>query len=257
MTKRCVVTMAAAVVGASVVSSAGITAQQPARLLNSVTVVRVKPEAVDAWLDFQAKRTIPAIKKAGTTQRDVYETIYGTLGEYRIVTPLANFANRDNPQGPIVRALGEAAAKEYNDTLRKMLVSSTTTIIEGIADASYDPNPNTIHPVLVLTTSHVAPGRVADYLAFLRGERLAAVKKGESPRDLVSRVLFGGDNNEFRLASFQDKIAALDGPSAVQRALGPEGTAKLTAKLAGILTRSERTVWRRVEALSFRSRPAS
>jgi hypothetical protein len=245
-------TAIAALIGASVVYSAHLGAQQPAPTQSSVTVVRVKPDMIDAWIDFQAKRTIPAIKKAGTTQRDVYQSVYGTAGEYRIVTSMSNFADRDNPQGPIVRALGEAAAKEYNDTLRKMLVSTATTIIQGVPDASFDPSPDAIHPVLVLTVNHVAPGRANDYLGLLRGDILAANKKGMAKRYLVSRVVFGGDPNEFRLASFEDKFAALDGGSPVLRGIGQDGAIKLGEKSAGIVLSSQRTVWLRMASLSFR-----
>ena len=247
----------AAVVGASVASSGRIAAQQPAPPKNSVTVVRVRPDAIDAWRDFQAKQTVPALKKAGVTQRDVYESIYGVAGEFRIVQPLAKYADRDSPQPPIARALGDAAFREYTDALRKMQLSSVTTIIQGISDASYDPTPNAVYPVLILTRYHVAPGKASDFLADVRGERLAAVKKGQAKRETVSRVQFGGDNNEFRIASFEDKIAALDGPSPLQRALGQDGAAKLTARLAGIVLSTERTVWRRVDAMSIRPRPAS
>src|SRR5215510_8527269 len=73
--------------------------QQPAPQVqrSSVNVVRVKPDMVDAWIDFQEKRTIPALKKAGVVQRDVYQSAYGPLGEFRIVTPIAKLADRDNP----------------------------------------------------------------------------------------------------------------------------------------------------------------
>jgi hypothetical protein len=242
----------AALVGASVVYPARVVAQQPAPPRSSVTVVRVKPEMIDAWADFQAKRTIPAIRKAGTTQRDVYQSIYGTAGEYRIVTPMNKFADRDNPEGPIVRALGQAGANEYNDTLRKMLVSSATTIIQSIPEASFDPSPNAIHPVLVLTVNHVAPGRAGDYLGLLNGEILAANKKGMAKRYLVSRVAFGGDPNEFRQASFEDKFAALDGGSPVTRGIGQDAATKLAQRSAGIVLSSQRTVWLRMANLSFR-----
>ena len=242
----------AAFIGVSVVYSALVVAQQPAATRSSVTVVRVKPDMIDAWADFQAKRTIPAIKKAGTTQRDVYQSIYGAAGEYRIVTPMSKLADRDNTESPIVRALGAAGAKEYNDTLRKMLVSSTTTIIQGMADASFDPSPNAIHPILVLTVNHVAPGRAGDYLGLLNGEILAANKKGMAKRYLVSRVTFGGDPNEFRQASFEDKFAALDGDSPVVRGIGQDAVTKLGQKSAGIVLSAQRTVWLRMANLSFR-----
>ena len=243
----------AAAVGVAVTASARLVAQQPAVQASSVTVVQVRPEAVDAWRDFQAKQTVPALKKAGITQRDVWESIYGPAGQYRIVQPIVKYADRDNPQGPVARALGEAAARTYNEALRKMQASAVTTTITSIADVSYNANPTAIYPVLVLTRYHVAPGRAADFRAYL-DERAAAVKKGQPKRDLVSRVAFGGDNNEFRIASFESNFAALDGESALQRGAGAEGVAKLTAKMIGVVLSTDRTVWRHVEALSFASK---
>src|SRR5205823_5959839 len=38
------------------------TVQSPRSMVN---IVRVKPDMLDAWIDFQATRTIPALKKAG------------------------------------------------------------------------------------------------------------------------------------------------------------------------------------------------
>src|SRR5437868_6934952 len=71
--------------------------QQPAPQIqrSTVNVVRVKPEMVDAWIDFQTKRTLPVLKKAGIMQRDVYQAAYGPLGEFRIVMPTGKFADRD------------------------------------------------------------------------------------------------------------------------------------------------------------------
>jgi len=247
---------AAVVIGVSVVSGSHLTAQQaPAK--RSVTVVRVKPEAVQAWQDFQEKQTVPGLKKAGVTERDVYQSIYGAAGEFRIVQPLAKYADRDSPQSPLERALGAGPFKVYQETLVKMLISSTTTIIEGIPDASTDPTPNAVFPVVILTRYHVAPGKAPEFTAWLRGERATAIKKGQPKRETISRVQFGGDNNEFRIASYESNIAALDGPSPLTRALGADGVAKLTAKYAGLVLSTDRTLWRRVEAMSIRPRPAS
>jgi len=232
--------------------------QQPAPQVqrSSVNVVRVKPDMIDAWIDFQAKQAVPALKKAGVTQRDVYQTAYGALGEFRIVTPIGKFADRDNPS-PIERALGAAGAKEYNDALRKMIASTTSYVIQGIPDASFDPKPNEAYKILVLSTNHIAPGRTGDYLSYIRNDILPVQKKAETKRYLVSQVMFGGDPNEYRVATFMDKFADLDAGPALVRVLGQEGAAKLGQKTAGIVMNVQRTVYIRNDALSFRTRPTS
>jgi hypothetical protein len=227
---------------------------QPARA--QVTLVRVKPDMIDAWIDFQAKRTVPALKKAGVIQRDVYQAAYGNLGEFRVVTPIDKFADRDNPS-PIERALGVAGAKEYNDTLRKMIATSTTSVVLRLQDLQFDPKPDAVYKLLVLSTVHVLPGHVTEYLDFLQNEILPVEKKGETKRMIVSRVALGGDGNEIRVARFAEKFADLDAGPATVRVLGPDGARKLGQKTDGIVASTQATVYVRNETLSFRIRSQS
>jgi len=230
------------------------TSSQPARA--QVTIVRVKPDMIDAWLDFQAKRTVPALKKAGVVERDVYQAAYGNLGEFRVVTPIDKLADRDNPS-PIERALGPAGAKEYNDTLRKMIATSTTSVVLRLPDLRLDPKPDAMYKLLVLSTVHVMPGHVTEYLNFLQNEILPVERKGETKRMIVSRVALGGDSNEIRIARFAEKFADLDGGPATVRVLGADGAQKLGQKTAGIVASTQTTVYVRNETLSFRNRPQS
>jgi len=117
MHQRFAAVLLAAAFGASVVSSGRVAAQQSAPQKNAVTIVQVRPEAVPAWREFQATQTVPALRKAGVAQRDVYEPIYAPAGQFRVVQPLAKFADRDNPQPPIAVALGEAAFRTYGEAL--------------------------------------------------------------------------------------------------------------------------------------------
>jgi hypothetical protein len=260
MKQRLVVSagVVAVILGISVAYSLRPSGQQPPaqgqRL--QVNLVRVKPDMVDSWIDFQIKRTIPALKKAGIAQRDVYQAAYGPLGEFRLLTPISKFADRDNP-GVIERALGAAAAKEYNESLRKMIASQTTYVIQRIADASFDPNPNATYKVMVLSSNHVAPGRSDDYLNFIRNDLLPVQKKGQVKRYTVSQLIFGGDANEFRSATYMDKFADLDAGPAAVRVLGADGATKLLQKTAGIVMRVERGVYVHNEELSFSVRPTT
>jgi hypothetical protein len=248
----------AVIAGISIAYSRRSSGQQPTPQIqrSTVNVVRVKPDMVDAWIDFQAKRTIPALQKAGVTQRDVYQSAVGPTFEFRLVTPVGKFADRDNP-GPIERALGAAGAREYNDAYRKLIASAQTFVIQAIPDASFDPNPDAAYKVLVLSLNHVAPGRNGDYLNLVRNDLLPVQKKGQVKRFTVSQVIFGGDPNEYRTATFMEKFADLDAGPAVVRVLGQDGAAKLLQKTAGIVMSVQRGVYVRNDALSFRVRKTS
>jgi len=248
----------AVIVGISVAYSLRSSGQQPSPQVqrSTVNVVRVKPEMVDAWIDFQAKRTIPALQKAGVERRDVYQAAIGPAFEFRLVTPVGKFADRDNP-GPIERALGAAGAKEYNDAYRKLIASMQAFVIQGISDASLDPTPDATYKVMVLSLVHVAPGRGGDYLSYVRNDLLPVQKKGQVKRFLLNQVIFGGDPNEYRTATYMEKFADLDAGPAVVRVLGQDGAEKLAQKTTGIVTSVQRNVYVRNDALSFRVRKTS
>ena len=257
MKQRLIATAAvlAALLGIGVVYSTRSSGQQPAPRIqrSSVNVVRVKPDMIDAWVDFQTKRTIPALKKAGVVQRDAYQSIYGTAFDYAQVHAAVSV----NPQSPIEQALGAAGAKEYGDAYRTLIVGSQVSVIQGIADASFDPTPDAAYRVLVLSLVHVTPGHNAEYANYVRNDLLPIQKQGQVKRYLLSQVIFGGDPNEYRTASFMEKFADLDGGPATVRVLGQEGAAKLVQKTAGIVTSVERRVYLRNEALSFRVKPTT
>jgi hypothetical protein len=225
-------------------------AQTPPAQRAYVQIVNVKPEAVNDWLAMQQKETIPAIKKAGTQARQAWTTqVFGESFEYFFVTPIANFSEYDN-QNPITRALGADAARVYNDKLRKMIVSQ-----RGVAIAVF---PESINPAvsyepkfMVLNFNYAHPDHADAYANYLRNDAIPAIKKAKPAGYVVSRTLHGGDANEFVTARYMDKMAELDGPNLMTKALGADGAAKMGAKTAGMLVRTERRIYRFVPELSF------
>jgi plasmid stabilization system protein ParE len=232
--------------------------QQPAPQVQrlQVNIVDVKPDMINAWIDFQTKQTVPALQKAGVARRDVYQAALGRVGRFIAVRPVGTFAERDSP-APLERALGAAGAREYNDAVRKMIADETTYVIQRIPDASYDPIPDAIYKILVLSQNHVAPGRGADYLNYVRTEILPLQQKAQAKRFLVSQIVFGGDPNTFGTATFSEKFADLDAGPATVRVLGQDGAAKLAQKTVGIVMSIEREVFVRNDVLSFRARPTT
>ena len=82
-------------------------------------------------------------------------------------------------------------------------------------------------------------------------------QKGQVKRFTVSQVIFGGDPNEYRTATFVEKFADLDAGPAAVRVLGQDGAAKLVQKTSGIVLSIQRGVYVRNDALSFRVRKTS
>src|SRR5712692_7833857 len=78
--------------------------------MSRVTVTQVRPDMLNEWLDLQKNEVVPALKKAGVKTRTVYSSgLFGTAGEYVIITPMEKFAQFD-AGNPLNQALGAQAA---------------------------------------------------------------------------------------------------------------------------------------------------
>ena len=105
---------------------AGAAKPAPKREMIQVTVVTVKPDLLNEWLEFQKNETIPMLKKAGALRRDAWQTgIFGEAGMYAFVVPIENFNQYDGDNPPL-RALGADGARAYAEKNRRFIVSSHT-----------------------------------------------------------------------------------------------------------------------------------
>ena len=243
------------VVGFYTFRSSGQQQPAPAQRLQ-INIVDVKPDMIDAWIDMQAKQTVPTLIKGGVVRRDVYQSVIGRVGRFVAARPVGAFAERDTPNA-IEKALGAAGAKEYFQKIRAMVADETTYVIQRVPEASYDPNPDAIYRVLLVSFNHIAPGRTTDYFNYLKNDILPVQQKAQTKRYNVSRAVFGGDGNQIGVATWFEKFADFDAGPATVRVLGQEAADKLAQKTVGIVQSVEREVYVRVDALSIRSRPTT
>ncbi len=231
-------------------SASAQSASAPVRM--SVQIVNVKPESVNDWLALQQNETMPALKKIKAPAREAWTTAnFGEAFQYFFTQPLEKFAAYDNPDPPMVRAIGQEAARIYNDKVRKMILSQQTLAIT-IMPESIMPPPSYVPKFMVLNFAYAVPGRAADYAAYLRNDLMPVIRKVKPVGFVVSSTLHGGDANEFVTARYLEKMADLDGPNLQTQAIGAEAANKLGAKTAGMLDRQERRVYRYLPNLSFK-----
>jgi len=251
MARRSLGTLVVFVASAFVLASPSAIAQAPPPQRLSVNIVNVKPEALTDWLALQEKETIPGLKKAGVAGREAWTTaFFGEAYQYFFSQPIEKFAMYDNPQAPMVRALGQQNANIYNEKLRRMIVSQQTlaiTILPGsiIPPDSYQPK------FMVLNFQYATPGRADDYQRYLQEQLMPIIRKAKPVGYALSRTLHGGDANEFVTARYIEKMADLDGPNLQQQVLGPKAPA--VGPPDGVLQRQERRIYRYVPNLSFRA----
>jgi hypothetical protein len=224
--------------------------------LMNVTVVQIKPDLVNEWMEFQKSDTIPTLQKGGVKERTGVTTVIGPAFEYVFLTPATNFAARDG-DSPIVKALGQEGARAYAAKNRRFIASQRTYVVRVRTDLSYQPDPSAQLPVAVVSEYTITPGHTADFENYIKSDVMPAHKQVKSGGYEVYQGLFGGEPNTFVVANFLHNFAELDNGPAVTRAYGAAKAAAVQQKLAGFVTHIERTVSHYVPELSFHARTVS
>jgi len=228
----------------------------PKREMIQVTIVRVKPELLTEWLDFQKNETIPMLKKAGVTRRDAWQTaVFGEAGTYAFVAPIESF-NQYDGDNPPVRALGAEGARAYGEKNRRYLLSSRVYAEQTRPDLGYDMKMSGPPKLALLSDVQIALGKGPEYEALVKSDVLPVMRKARLGY-AVSQTVLGGDINAFTTLIFYDNFAEIGKGHPFERILGAEGARQLTVKAAGIVTHVERRIIRYVPDLSFGSRPTT
>lgn len=215
-----------------------------------MTIIHLKPEMVNEFLDIEKNEVVPALKKGGQKSRTVYSTtLFGDGFEYVVVTPLSKFAELDG-DGAQLKALGAAANQKLGEKLRRCIESANSFLSTQMADLSNPIQGGAPAARETVTRFRVAPGKAQDFENLVKTDILPGFKK--SKIDLtVSRRGLGTNGNDFVLISRFNKFAEMDAGSAAVRALGQDAVTKLGAKFPGIANILETTVKTRVADLSF------
>ena len=226
----------------------------PKREMIQVTVVKVKADLLNEWLEFQKNETIPMLKKAGATRRDAWQTgIFGESGMYAFVMPIENFNQYDGDNPPL-RALGAEGARAYAEKNRRFIASSHTYADQTRPDLGYEVKMTGPPKLALLSNVQIALGKGADYEALIKSDVLPVMRKARLGY-AVSQTVLGGDINEFTTLIFYDSFADIGKGHPFDRILGADGSRQLTAKAVGIVTHVERSIVRYVPELSFAPRP--
>jgi hypothetical protein len=217
----------------------------------SVSVVQIKPEMINEWIDLNKTVVIPALKKAGLKQREAWQTAqFGQAFEYILVTPIDSFAQYDGE--PLIRkGLGEEGYNAYLEKARR-IVASVRTYAELVRpDLSHTGKTNGPPKFAVVTSVSIAPGRAQEFESLIRTEVVPAVKKTEISGYFVSQTGFGGDVNLYTTVALYASFAEIGKGSYVVRGMGQAAYDRFIRKTTGIVVRLERIVARYNPELSF------
>ena len=212
----------------------------------NVTVVRIKPDMINEWLDLQKNETIPALKKAGVTNRTVMSTAIGNAFEYVILTPFPKWAEMDAPPAP-VRALGAEAAARLRAKTIKCIDVQRNYMLNRVDDLAIPPGTALVSRT---TVRRPPPGKMADFMAYQRTDILPLMKKAKADGKIagyaVSTRGVGAQAGEVTTTIYYNKFADMDAPGG-----GVSVPAAITAKGAPLSTTVQTVIRRRVADLSF------
>ncbi len=223
----------------------------PASRLLQLTVVTIKPGMTQAYIDYQKSDVIPALQKGGQTWRESWRTaIFGDTFEVAHVSEIKSFEQYDSPS-PVRKALGEAGYAAYLAKISPMISSQRTYAIRTRPDLGYVADGSAPMKMAILTLVDVQATKLAEFEAFLKGEWIAALKKGGGKFYAVSQVVYGGSTTQYHTLVGIENFADLEKGHPVTRALGEDGVVKLMTRSGNFTEHIERRIIRLDPDLSF------
>jgi hypothetical protein len=247
--KRHVVGLVIAVVAALLVSgSVPVTRAQETMPWMRVDILEVIPQELNEFIEVQLEQVNPALQRAGVAWRSAWRTAeFGNQYERMFVTPMDDLADLDRG-GPLAFALDRRDRERIEDRVRRTISGHRTYALRYRPELSVE-SPNAGGLALAwITTLEVAPGRLADWQAFMR-ERLPLFRGDNVVFGMYERYL-GSGAAVWQLVENHSSFTELDRPTIMQRALGAR-TSDTAARLAGVVLSVERTVLRYDPELSF------
>ncbi|MEK7830243.1 MAG: hypothetical protein AAB401_04110, partial [Acidobacteriota bacterium] len=199
---------------------------------------------------FMQNETIPALKKGGVKLRNTLVTAnFGEALEYITVEPAESLKQFDG-QAPLLKALGDESNRAWSAKWLRMIAGSHTYLVQLRPDLSVNmPKPGTPHTKLAFSVRiTVAPGRVQEYESYVKADVLPILQKAYPKGVLVSKVVVGGNCNEYFMVVFADSFEELEKSAQVATR---EGFTRIQPKTAGIILHTENNVLRYVPELSI------
>lgn len=217
-----------------------------------ISFAKVRPGMGPEYIDLQTKEVMAAQKKGGGLGRQAFSSgIAGPPGEYVYISPITSFAQFDGPP-PMVKALGEQGAAELNAKVAKLAEPMGSAIVRTRPDLSYMPDPKAPpSPLSIITVVDVAPGKRIEFESFIKRDVLPAMQKGKAKSYWLAEVVYGENTGGYISAVGYDTYEAIGKGHPFVIALGEEGSRKLEAKAAGIVTKLHRFISRYRPELSW------
>ena len=247
--RRFVIGCAALVVGVLLIPGiASVTLAQDESSWMRVDYLQVLPRELDEFIELQLEEINPALRNAGVPWRSAWRTAeFGNTYERLFVTPIESLAELDFG-GPLARVLEPDRLNRIRDRVRRTLASRQSYAVRYRPDLSVESDDVSGLRLAWITSLQVAPGRGADWEAFLR-DNVPQFRGADVVFGVYERV-FGPGASVWQIVENHASFAELDRPTILQRTFGEQAD-EVAARLSGVLLSIERTVLQYDPELSF------
>ena len=230
----------------------GVSGQDEGSLLN-VEIVSVIPDRMDDYVELQTEIVNPALQRAGVPWRAVWRTAdFGNTYDLELVRPLGALAELDTG-GPLARVMDPDRLKRLVDQLRRCTASRRSYATQYRADLSVLADDVGDMFLARQTTIHVAPGRVGEWVEFLR-RGVTAFREASVVFGVYHRLL-GPDPTSWLIVENIGSFTELTRPDIIGHTLGEQADVVPEA-LAGVVTSIGRAVLRYDTELSYSGIPS-
>jgi len=213
------------------------------------TRTSVKPERKQEFEGY-LKQLMAAHRRAGTAWFLTFDTFAGDTTEYTTIVPVMKFGDLDGPSvGTAV--LGQPGWERLSRNMARCTAAQTRHYATPQADLEINRAEAPAGIYWVETSTLVAPGRMSDYLNWLRDDYRPALEKAGVARFQVWLPIFGAAAGEIVTTRMLENLAEIDAGAVLSRALSADEVRNIAAKSAALVTSSYTRIVRVRNDLSY------
>jgi hypothetical protein len=213
------------------------------------TIAKVKPEMRREFEGY-LKELMAAYKKAGAQWFRTFETFAGDTTEYTTIVPVMKFGDLDGPS-VVEKVLGETRWKHLSAKIARCYSAQTRQYATPHTEIEINKTDAPAGLYWVETRTLLAPGKMSDYLIWLRNEYRPALQKAGVARFQVSQPVFGAVAGEIVTTRMLNNLAEIDLGPVWSKALNDEEARAIAAKSVALVSSSNTRILRLRNDLSY------
>ena len=209
----------------------------------------MKPELRQEFEGY-VKQLMAAYKKAGTLWFLTLDTFAGETTDYTTLVPVMKFGDLEGPS-VVIRVLGQAGWERLSRNMARCYTVQTRQYATPQTELEINQTAAPMGLYWVETATLVAPGKLGDYLNWLKNDYRPALEKAGVARFQVSQPIFGAAGGEVVTRRMLKGLAEIDEGAVLSRALSDEEAQAIAAKLVALVSSSNTRIVRVRTDLSY------